>query len=60
MDGYAPTHEELLAATQTKFPDLTADEQVQVATIAASLFPAFKEPLVMVKVARYKFNKTQV
>lgn len=57
MDGYAPTHEELLAVAQTRCPDLTSDEQVQVATIALSLFPAFKDPLVMVKVARYKFNK---
>jgi len=43
MDGYAPTHEELVAVT-----------------MALALYPKFKEPLLMVKIARYQFNKTRV
>ena len=60
MDGYAPTHEELVAVTQARCSDLTSEQQVQVATMALALYPKFKEPLLMVKIARYQFNKTRV
>lgn len=60
MDGYAPTHEELLLVTQARCPDLTLEQQNQVAITAATFYPKFKEPLFMVKVARYQFNKIQV
>lgn len=58
MDGYAPTHEELVTVTQARCPDLTPEQQIEVATIALALFPSFKDPLVMVKVARYQYSKT--
>lgn len=60
MDGYAPTHEKLLMFTQARCPDLTPEQQEEVATLAATFYPKFKEPLFMVKLARHQFNKTLV